>query len=134
MWRLAGLLAVVVVVGCAGAPTKPAVTGGSTRHPYLKLAFVRQFKLQRGATEAVVPDGLVWALGGNNVAGGQVTTSDVLIDGRAAIGDFELEGRYWLTFQRTQSQTVWIYEKTKVGLGDTRPMLTVAEFRELAGR
>lgn len=97
------------------------------------MELVREFQLHRDAAQAIVPDGMVWAIDGHDVAEGRVTTSDVHIDGRASIGDFDLEGSYWLTFQKAQSQIVWAYEKTKVGLGDTRPTLNVKEFRHTTG-
>jgi hypothetical protein len=48
-------------------------------------------------------------------------------------GGFEMEGRYWVTFQQSQSQTIWVYSGTKLGLGDTRPTLMVKEF-QMVGR
>jgi hypothetical protein len=101
-------------------------------HPYLDLRLVREFSFTRD-DDRVVPEGMVWAIDGHTIAEGRVTTSDVLFDGRACIGGFEMEGRYWVTFQQSQSQTIWVYSGTKLGLGDTRPTLMVKEF-QMVGR
>ncbi len=99
------------------------------RHPYRDLEAVREFVVERD-DDPVVPKGMVWAISGHDVAEGRVCTSDVLLNGRAAIGGFELEGKYWLTFQSPQEQTIWAYEDASIGLGDTRGELFVTEFRD----
>ncbi len=116
---LSVLLAGSVIVGCSNAP----------RHPFLDLEFVREFEITSD-DQLAVPEGMVWSISDHGVAAGRVTTSDILLEGRAKIGDLELEGRYWLTFQAAQSQTIWVYGGTKIALGDTRPTLTIKEFRD----
>ena len=119
-----------VVYGCGGhTEALQSDTGSLPHHPYLDLEFVRQFEITWG-DGAVVPKDMVWAISGHSVARGRVTTADILLDGRAKIGGYELEGRYWLTFQALQTQTIWVYSGTKIGLGDTRRMLTIREFRD----
>ena len=107
---------------------KKFVEPATGEHSYLKLEFVRTFRIMR-EDHSVVPEGKVWAIQGHDIANGRVTTSDVLLDGRACIDGYEMEGRFWLTIQKLQSQAVWVYTGTTIGLGDTRPFLTVTEFQ-----
>jgi hypothetical protein len=136
-FRLNFLMLTVFVACCAfsGCGDRPA-DAPQTRdqpdeHPYLDLRLVREFSFTRDEVR-VVPEGMVWAIAGHTIAEGRITTSDVLIDGRACIGDFEMAGKYWVTFQRLQSQTIWVYSGTKLGLGDTRPTLMIKEFQVLS--
>ena len=131
--RLTVLAACCVFSGCGDNPADDSQRPDRPdEHPYLDLRFVRDFSFTRDDYR-IVPEGMVWAIEGHTTAEGRVTTSDVLFDGRACIGGFEMDGRYWVTFQRPQSQTVWVYSGTTLGLGDTRPILMVKEFQVVGG-
>lgn len=111
---------------------KPAQLEPSTKqgkHPYLNIEFSHTFSIQRDDSESnTVPENRVWAIEGNDIAKSPISTADILINGRASIGGFELEDKFWLTFQKLQAQKLWVYSGTTIELGDTRPTLSVTEY------
>ncbi|MCY2925385.1 MAG: hypothetical protein NT031_08090 [Planctomycetota bacterium] len=127
------VMASIPIGGCGSeADIKVGAVDNLPHHPYLDLEYVRKFEISRDAKDpfAHVPKGMVWAIRGHSPAEGRVTTADVLLDGRAAVGELEFDGKYWLTFQDQQKQIIWVYEGVSIGLGDTRPTLTIVEFRD----
>ncbi len=116
----------ILLVSCA-MPGPARSVSSESKHPYLGLGKPRMFTLKQGSG-GKVPEKCVWAVSGHFVTEAKVATSDVFIKGRASIGEYEIEGEYWLTFQKRQSQTLWIYGDTEVGLGDTRPELKIKEY------